>query len=50
MASDDFIIIADENRVGEAEALDAVGDLPNLLPRMGARVTRVRLEAFEVKF
>ena len=41
MAGDDLVLVADQNRVGEAEASDAVGDLSDLLPGMGARVLRV---------
>ena len=38
MAGDDFQVVADENGVGEAEALDTVGDLANLLLRVGSDV------------
>jgi hypothetical protein len=41
VAGNDFVVIADQNRVVEAEPLDAVGDLADLLAGMGARVTAV---------
>lgn len=45
MSGDDLVIIADQHRIGEAELLDAVGDLPELLLRVGAGVSRVRSQA-----
>ena len=45
MPGDDLVVIADQDRVGEAELLDAVGDLPDLLLGMGAGVSRVRPQA-----
>jgi hypothetical protein len=38
----DLPIIIDQDRIGEDKALDAVGDLAKLLPRMRARVSRAR--------
>jgi hypothetical protein len=38
---DDLVIIADQHRVGEAEPLDAVGDLLDLLLGMGAGIAAV---------
>ena len=38
MAGDDLVLIADEDRVGETEALDASGDLLDLLLGVGASV------------
>jgi hypothetical protein len=44
MASDDFVIPVDEDRIVEAEDADALGDLPDLLIRMRARIARIGLE------
>jgi hypothetical protein len=41
VTSDDLSGVADQNRVGEAEALDAVGDLPQLPLRVGAGIAGV---------
>ena len=41
MAGDDLAVVADQHRIGEAEPLDAVGDLPNLLLGMGAGIAGV---------
>ena len=41
VAGDDLALVADQHRVGEAEALDAVGDLTDLLPRMAPRIARI---------
>jgi hypothetical protein len=35
MAGDDLVLIADEDRVGKAEALDTSGNLLDLRPRFG---------------
>jgi hypothetical protein len=42
VAGDDLVIIADQDRIGEAEALNAVGDLPDLILGMEAGVFRER--------
>jgi hypothetical protein len=42
MAGDDLAVVADKYGIGEAEALDAVGDLPHLLLRVGARIASIR--------
>src|SRR3546814_2239233 len=42
VAGDDAVLVVDQDRVGEAEAGDAVGDLADLLLRMGPRVGRPR--------
>jgi hypothetical protein len=39
---DDFIVVADQHRIGEAEPLNAVGDLADLLPGVRAGVLRKR--------
>jgi len=44
MPRDNLPLVADENRVGEAKPLDAVGNLAQLLFRVGARVARVWLQ------
>jgi hypothetical protein len=41
VAGDDLVIIADQDGICEAEFLDAVGDLPDLLLGMGARILAV---------
>src|SRR5262249_44748843 len=41
VTSEDLVISIDQNRVGEAEALDAVGDLPDLFPRMSPGVSGI---------
>jgi hypothetical protein len=38
------VIVADQNRVGEAKASNAIGDLPNLFTRMRASVAAIRLQ------
>jgi hypothetical protein len=45
MAGDDAIGIVDQDRVGEAEYPDAVGDLADLLIRMGPRIARIGFQA-----
>jgi hypothetical protein len=42
---DDLVIVADQDRIGEAEPPDAVGDLPDLLPGMGPGIAPVRPQA-----
>ena len=44
VAGEDRVLAVDQDRVGEAELLDAVGDLPDLLPGMGSRVALVRFQ------
>jgi hypothetical protein len=41
MPGDDLAVIADQHRIGEAEPLDAVGDLPDLLLGVGPGVSRI---------
>jgi hypothetical protein len=41
VTSEDLVISIDQNRVGEAEALDAVGDLPDLFPGMSPGVSGI---------
>jgi hypothetical protein len=38
MSGDDLVIITDQDRIGEAELPDAVGDLPDLLLGMGTGI------------
>jgi len=45
MAGDDFVIVVDEDRIGEAEPGDAVGNLPDLLFGMCAGIARKRPQA-----
>jgi hypothetical protein len=45
VSGDDLVFIADQDRVGEAEALDAPGDLRDLLLRVGAGVARIGAQA-----
>jgi hypothetical protein len=42
MAGEDTIFSVDQDGVGEAEATNALGDLPSLLTRMGSGVARPR--------
>jgi hypothetical protein len=44
MARDDFVVVADQHRVGETKPLDAVGDLSDLLSGMGACVASIGFE------
>lgn len=41
MSGDDAVSVVDQDRVGEAEALDASGDLLDLLSRMGSGVATI---------
>jgi hypothetical protein len=41
VSGNDLIVIADQNRIGEAEPRDAVGDLADLLLGMSAGVFRI---------
>jgi hypothetical protein len=45
MAGNDPAVLSDQNRIGEAELPDAVGDLTDLLLRMGARIAGIRAKA-----
>ncbi len=45
MARNDLAVLSDENRIGEAEMSDAVGDLPDLLPGMGSGIAGMRPQA-----
>lgn len=45
MAGHDLVIVADEHRVGEAKALDAGGDLADLLLGMCSGIARIRTQA-----
>jgi hypothetical protein len=47
VARQDAVLPIQQNRVGEAELLDAAGDLPDLLVRVRARVARVRPELYD---
>lgn len=42
MTGNDLLLFVDKDWIAEAEALDALGDLADLLPGVGARVSRVR--------
>jgi hypothetical protein len=44
VARDDAISLVDQDRIDEAELLDAVGDLLDLLLGMGTGIARIRLE------
>ena len=44
MASQDCLLIVDKDRIGEAEALDAVGNLAQLLPRVHSGIARPRAQ------
>ena len=44
MSGEDGHLLVDQHRVGETEALDAVGDLADLFLRMGAGVTCPRTQ------
>ena len=41
MSREDHVLAIDEDRIGESEMADAVGDLPDLFLRMGSRIARV---------
>ena len=45
MAGDDLVIIADQHRIGEAELLNAIGNLPDLLLGMGTRIPCIGSQA-----
>jgi hypothetical protein len=47
VAGYDFVVVGDENRIGEPETGYAVGDLPYLLLGMRASVPLVRLQGGE---
>jgi len=44
MPGDDLAFVTDQHRAGETEALDAVGDLANLLRRVLPRVAGIGLQ------
>lgn len=44
VAGDDLAVVTDEDRIGETEPLDAVGDLLDLPPGVRSRVAGVRFE------
>jgi hypothetical protein len=44
VAGEHRILVIDQYWIGETETANAVGDLPNLLFRMGAGVRRPRVE------
>ena len=46
MAGDDVAVAVGQNRDNEAEKLDAVGNLPNLLFAVAPRIGRIQLELF----
>jgi hypothetical protein len=39
-----FAVLRNEHRIGKAEAVDRIGDLPDLLLRMRTRVSGVRTQ------
>jgi hypothetical protein len=45
MAGENPKVVADQDRVGETESLNAFGDLLDLCARMPSCVTRVRAES-----
>jgi hypothetical protein len=45
MSGDDLVIIADQHRIGEAELLNAIGNLPDLLLGMGTRIPCIGSQA-----
>jgi hypothetical protein len=45
MAGDDLAVLSDQNRIGEAELPDAVGDLPDLFLGMGSGIAGMRPQA-----
>jgi hypothetical protein len=45
MAGNDLAVLSDQNRIGEAEMSDAVGDLPDLLLGMGSGIAGMRPQA-----
>jgi hypothetical protein len=47
VAGNDHAVIVDQHRIGETKALDAVGNLSDLLPRVSTRVTLVRDKPIE---
>ena len=47
MTGEDTVIVIDEDRVGEAEALDRVRDLADLLTGMGPGVALGRMQAVD---
>jgi hypothetical protein len=44
LASEDHVLAVNQDRIGEAEDPDAVGDLPDLFARMSARVAPIGLQ------
>jgi hypothetical protein len=42
MPGNDLVIVIDQNGIVKAEALDALRNLPDLLGRVGAGITRIR--------
>jgi hypothetical protein len=44
VASEDHVLAVNQDRSGEAEDPDAVGDLPDLFARMSARVAPIGLQ------
>ena len=49
MAGKDTIVIVNQERVGEAKLPDAVGDLPDLLSRVSARIARTKPQTLKVE-
>jgi len=47
VSGDDLVIIADQDWVGEAERLDAFGNLPDLLLRVSARVAHIGFDRLD---
>ena len=47
MAGDHLALAIDQDRDIEPERLDAVGDLPDLLLAVAARIGRIRLQLFD---
>jgi hypothetical protein len=46
---DDLVVVADQNRIGEAEALDAVGYLAQLFLGVGARIAGIGPQAGDAR-
>ena len=50
MTGKDHVVLVDQHRIGEAELADTVGDLPDLLLRVGARVAGIIRSHFSIRF
>ena len=47
MAGDDAVLIIDQNRIGKAKALNAIGDLADLLSRVGPGIRLIRQQLLD---